>query len=356
MRQTAQISPVAKLIGGLAFTVVLSILLTLLGFGGKHFFTNFIHVFFPVIFLILLTDSLFVVPQQDVAIVERLGKFTRAAFAGLNLKIPIFDRVAYKLSLRVQQLNVEVETKTKDNVFVNILISVQFLVNKSKIYEAAYKLTSVKEQISSYIYDVVRAEVPKLELDEVFEKKDDLSLAIKNELAEVMDNFGYIILKAPVTDVNPDSNVKAAMNEINAAKRLKEAAKEKAAAEKITVVKAAEAEAESKKLQGEGIANQRKAIVEGLKESIEDFKTSLGVESAQEVMNLVLLTQYFDTLKDIGINSNTNTILMPHSPGGLADITSQIQNAIAIGNLAVQKVETSMTDKNLSAAESSVGS
>ncbi len=288
------------------------------------------------IIILLAFDAFYIVPQQEVYIIERFGKYKRHSFAGLNIKIPIIERIAYKLSLRVQQLNVKVETKTKDNVFVNIIVSVQYLVNKEKIYEATYKLTSVKDQISSYIYDVVRAEVPKLELDEVFERKDDLSLAIKNELGEVMDNFGYIILKAPVTDVDPAQNVKEAMNEINAAKRLKEAAKEKAEAEKIKVVKQAEAEAESKRLQGEGIANQRKAIIEGLKESIEDFKTSLGVESSIEVMNLVLLTQYFDTLKDIGINSNTNTILMPHSPAGLSDVANQIREAIIVGNIATK--------------------
>ena len=319
------------------FIIILTFILTVTGFFSSNLFVNLKYIAIPVVVLLIIFDSLFIVPQQEVFVIERLGKYVRHAFAGLNFKIPVIERIAYKLSLRVQQLNVQVETKTKDNVFVNIIVSVQYLVNKDKIYEAAYKLTSVKDQISSYIYDVVRAEVPKLDLDEVFERKDDLSLAIKKELGEVMDNFGYIILKAPVTDVDPAKNVKEAMNEINAAKRLKEAAKEKAEAEKIKVVKQAEAEAESKRLQGEGIANQRKAIIEGLKESIEDFKTSLGVESAVEVMNLVLLTQYFDTLKDIGFNSNTNTILIPHSPGSLKDLAEQIRNAVIQGNLVAQQ-------------------
>ncbi len=310
---------------------------TVSGIGDSYFLNNLVYILPFAIVVLLIVDALFIVPQQEVFVIERLGKYNRYSLAGLNFKIPLIERIAYKLSLRVQQLNVKVETKTKDNVFVNIIVSVQYLVNKEKIYEATYKLTSVKDQISSYIYDVVRAEVPKLELDEVFERKDDLSLAIKNELGEVMENFGYIILKAPVTDVDPAQNVKDAMNEINAAKRLKEAAKEKAEAEKIKVVKQAEAEAESKRLQGEGIANQRRAIIEGLKDSIEDFKTSLGVESAAEVMNLVLLTQYFDTLKEIGLNSNTNTILIPHSPGSLNDLAKQIREAVIIGNLVVNK-------------------
>ncbi len=319
--------------------VIGTIFLTATGIGSSNLFINLKYLVLPAIILFLLMDTFFIVPQQNVYIIERLGKFSRYSLAGLNIKIPLLERVAYKLSLRVQQLNVQIETKTKDNVFVNIIASVQYLVNKDKVYEATYKLTSVKDQISSYIYDVVRAEVPKLNLDEVFERKDDLSLAIKKELGEVMDNFGYIILKAPVTDVDPAHNVKEAMNEINAAKRLKEATKEKAEAEKIKVVKQAEAEAESKELQGKGIANQRKAIVEGLKDSIEDFKTSLGVDSAQEVMNLVLLTQYFDTLKDIGLNSNTNTILIPHSPGNLNDLSTQIRNAVIQGNLVTKNQE-----------------
>ncbi len=287
--------------------------------------------------IIILFSGFFVVPQQKVYIIERFGKYLKSETAGLKFRIPFIDKIAYKLSLRIQELNINVETKTKDNVFINIRVSVQFMVNQMKIYDAAYKLTGVQNQISSYIYDVVRSEVPKLELDEVFEKKDDLSFAIKNELGEVMNSFGYVILKAPVTDVDPEQNVKNAMNEINAAKRLKEATKEKAEAEKIKMVKAAEAEAESKKLQGEGVANQRKAIIEGLRESITDFQNALNAKSALEAMELVLLTQYFDTLKEIGINSNTNTILMPHSPGGLNDISSQIREAIITGNLVDNK-------------------
>ena len=321
----------SKLAGIIFFIAILTFFFSVTGFFPINFMIILKYGIGIVVAIFLIIETIFIVPQQEVYIIERFGKYARHSFAGLNFKIPIIEKVAYKLSLRVQQLNVKVETKTKDNVFVNIIVSVQYLVNKEKIYEATYKLTSVKDQISSYIYDVVRAEVPKLELDEVFERKDDLSLAIKKELGEVMDNFGYIILKAPVTDVDPAKNVKEAMNEINAAKRLKEAAKEKAEAEKIKVVKQAEAEAESKRLQGEGIANQRKAIIMGLKESIEDFKTSLGMESAHEVMMLVLLTQYFDTLKDIGINSNTNTILMPHSPGELNNIRQQIIEAILVG-------------------------
>ena len=288
----------------------------------------------------IIPGTFFIVPQQQVAIIEFLGKFKRIVGAGLGIKIPFLEKVAYRLSLRVIQLNVDVETKTKDNVFVNIRVSVQYQVNKNKIYEAVYKLTNVKEQIRAYIYDVVRAEVPKMLLDEVFERKDDLSLSIKKELGDVMNEFGYIILNAPVTDVDPDSKVKEAMNEINSSKRLKEAAKEKAEAEKIKVVKAAEAEAESKRLQGEGIANQRKAIIEGLKSSIEDFQESLGMESAHEVMNLVLLTQYFDTLKDIGAQSKTNTVLLPYSPGGLNNFQEQIKQAFMEGCLISEKVKS----------------
>jgi regulator of protease activity HflC (stomatin/prohibitin superfamily) len=289
-------------------------------------------VFVPFIFTALL-----IVPQQQVVAIERFGKFSRFLQSGLRFRIPLIEQVAYKLSLRIQQLNIKVETKTKDNVFVNIIVSVQYHVNQRKLFDAAYKLTNIAGQISSYIYDVVRAEVPKLTLDEVFERKDDLSFAIKKELSDVMYDFGYVILKAPVTDVDPDTKVKEAMNEINAAKRMKEAAMENAEAEKIKIVKQAEAEAESKKLQGEGIANQRKAIIEGLKDSIEDFKDSLGIESASEVMNLVLLTQYFDTLKDIGAQSKTNTLLIPHNPGDFDSFFANLRNSIITGNIMSEK-------------------
>lgn len=282
--------------------------------------------------LILLINGLFIVRQQTAAVVERFGRFKRIANAGLNFKIPVIDRIAGRLSLRIRQLDVEIETKTKDNVFVVVMVSVQYYVLPSKVVDAFYKLQDAQEQITAFVFDTVRARVPSIILDDVFEKKDDIAQAVKTELDSVMDEFGYGIIKALVTDINPDAKVKASMNEINAAQRLREAAIQQAEADKIRVVKAAEGEAESKALQGQGIANQRKAIIDGLKESVENFSSSINGTKAQDVMNLVLMTQYFDTLKEIGLSSKSNTILIPHSPGGMGDISEQMRNAIITAN------------------------
>lgn len=276
--------------------------------------------------------AIFTVKQQTAGVVQRFGKFVRVANPGLNFKIPWIEWVAGKPNLRVQQLDVKVETKTSDNVFVHVVVSVQYFVDPEKVFEAFYKLNRPSEQIEAYVFDVVRARVPLIKLDGVFEKKDEVADAVKNELQEEMGEFGYTILKALVTDIDPDAKVKASMNEINAAQRLRAAATEKGEADKILVVKAAEAEADSKALQGEGIAKQRKAIVDGLRESVHDFQEGVEGATAADVMNLVLMTQYFDTLKDIGASSETNTILMPHSPGNLGDVMGQIRDTIMTAN------------------------
>src|SRR5262249_31771736 len=244
-------------------------------------------------------------------IVQRFGKFLRVAGPGLNFKLPFIDHVAGVVNLRVQQLDVKVETKTEDNVFVHVVVSVQYFVLADKIYESFYKLTDADMQIRAFVFDVVRARVPRVKLDDVFEKKDEIADAVKLELGNVMDDFGYSIVKALVTDIDPDPKVKEAMNEINAAQRLRLAASEKGEADRILKVKAAEAEAQSKALQGKGIADQRKAIIEGLRESVDVFQRSVPGATAADVMNLVLMTQYFDTLKEIGQASRTNTILIP---------------------------------------------
>lgn len=282
--------------------------------------------------VILFFGSLFTVEQQEVAVIERFGKFVRTCQSGLNIKIPFFEKVAGKASLRIQQLDVKAETKTKDDVFVNVLVSVQYAVLPEKVYEAFYKLNNPLVQINSYVFDVVRARVPRITLDELFEKKDEIAIAVKDELNETMVDFGFNIINSLVTDIEPDGKVKDAMNEINAAQRMRVAANEKGEAEKILKVKAAEAEAESKALQGKGVADQRKAIIEGLRESVETFKDSVQGTSAADVMNLVLLTQYFDTIKDIGANSKSNTILMPHSPGGMTDLSAQLREAMIVAN------------------------
>ena len=284
------------------------------------------------ILLILFFSSFFTIEQQTVGIVERFGKFIKIARPGLNLKLPIIDRVAGKITLRLQQLDVKAETKTQDNVFVHIMVSVQFFILPEKVYDAFYRLEDPRMQINSYVFDVIRAKVPKINLDDLFEKKDEIALAVKQELNETMIGFGFEIMNALVTDIEPDAKVKESMNEINAAQRMRVAANEKGEAEKILKVKSAEAEAMSKALQGKGIADQRKAIIEGLKESVDDFQKSIRGSSPQDVMNLVLLTQYFDTIKEIGQTGKTNTILIPHSPGGMSDIANQIRDALIVGN------------------------
>jgi len=285
-----------------------------------------------IVVIATILSGLFTVRQQTSAIVERFGRFQRIAPAGLNLKIPFIDHIAGRVSLRIQQLDVRIETKTKDNVFVFVVVSVQYYVLPSKVVDAFYKLQDPQAQITSFVFDTVRARVPSMILDDLFEKKDDIAQAVKSELDAVMDDFGYGIVKALVTDIDPDAKVKVSMNEINAAQRMREAAVQQAEADKIRVVKAAEGEAESKALQGQGIANQRKAIIEVLKESVESFNATISGTKAEDVMNLVLMTQYFDTLKEIGLAGKTNTILIPHSPGGMGDISDQMRDAIITAN------------------------
>ena len=280
---------------------------------------------------IILLSSLFTVKQQTVAIIERFGRFVRTAQPGLRMKIPLIELVVARMSLRVQQLVVEVETKTKDNVFVKLFVAVQYRVIAGRESDAYYKLADHVEQIKSYVLDVVRARVPKMDLDEVFEKKDDVGNSVRAELDESMKIYGFEIPNALVTDVDPAPNVKSAMNEIQTQQRLQVAAAAKGEANKILVVKNAEAEAESKRLQGEGIAKQRRAIVDGLRESVEAFKGQIEGVSAADVLNLVLMTQYFDTLKDIGVSSGSKVILTPHAPGGMTDIASQLRSAIVTG-------------------------
>jgi regulator of protease activity HflC (stomatin/prohibitin superfamily) len=291
-------------------------------------------IFNTVIILLLvvfLLKSVVIVREATAVVIERLGKYNRIATSGFSLLIPFIDRKAAIINLRVQQLDVTVETKTKDNVFVNLQVSVQFRVGKDQVKEAHYSLDNPRNQIASYVFDDVRAEVPRLDLDDVFAKKEDIALAVQRNIHDSMDEYGYHILKALITDIDPDHKVKESMNRINAAKREKEAAAEEGEAKKIKIIKEAEAEAESKRLSGEGIARQRLEIVRGFKESVEDFHKSLETVTHEEIMQFVLMTQYFDTIKDIGANSKNSSILMPHSPGGMKDFQEQIINGTFIG-------------------------
>lgn len=285
-----------------------------------------------VIVALLILKSFIIVKEQSAVILERFGKFNRIANSGIGVIIPFVDRKAAIVNLRVQQLDVEIETKTKDDVFVHLQVSVQYKISRDSIKEAYYSLENSKNQIASYVFDDVRAEVPKLELDDVFAKKEDIAIAVQQNISESMQEYGYVIIKALITDINPDQRVKDAMNRINAAKRDKEAAHEEGEAKKIKIIKEAEAEAESKRLSGEGIARQRLEIVRGFKESVEDFKKSLDTVTHEEIMQFVLMTQYFDTIKDIGANSKNSSILMPHSPGGMKDFQNQIITGTFVGN------------------------
>jgi regulator of protease activity HflC (stomatin/prohibitin superfamily) len=280
------------------------------------------------VLMTLLAASVFTVEQRTVAVVQRFGKFVREAGPGIQFKVPFIDHIAGRVNVRVQQLDVAIETKTEDNVFVKMIVAVQYFVLPDRVYDAFYKLDDAHRQIRSYVFDVVRAQVPKIKLDGVFEKKDDIAEAVKIELSHVMEGFGYGILKALVTDIEPDARVKEAMNEINAAQRMRVAANEKGEAERILKVKLAQGDAESKALQGKGIADQRQAIVAGLRDSVDEFQRSVPGTTAKDVMNLVLMTQYFDMLKEIGASSRSNAILIPHSPGNLAALTDQIRNAM----------------------------
>jgi regulator of protease activity HflC (stomatin/prohibitin superfamily) len=286
------------------------------------------------IFLILVLGSFFTVNTAEVAVLTRFGKFLRVADPGLNWKRPFFDAVAGKVSLRVVQISLTMETKTKDNVFVTIPISVQHRVRPEKVYDAFYRLSDPTGQIKSYVEQVILGHVPGMTLDEVFASQSSIAAAVKQELDADMATFGFEIVNVLVTDIVPDEKVKSAMNDINAAQREQVAANARGEAEKILVVKKAEAEAESKALQGQGIANQRKAIIEGLQTSVEQFQKAVEGASSKEVMQLVLVTQYFDTLKSIGENDKTSTLFLSHSPAAVKDVSDQIFQAMLVAERA----------------------
>ena len=287
-----------------------------------------------IVALSLIMGSFFTVNTAQVAVITRFGKFLRVADAGLNWKMPYFDTKAGMVSLRVNQITLTMETKTKDNVFVTIPISVQNRVRPEKVYDAFYKLADPVAQIKSYVEQVILGHVPGMTLDEVFASQSSIAAAVKQELDADMALFGYEIVNVLVTDIVPDAKVKSAMNDINAAQREQVAANARGEAEKILVVKKAEAEAESKALQGQGIANQRKAIIEGLQNSIEQFQKVVEGASAKEVMQLVLVTQYFDTLKSIGENDKTSTLFLAHSPAAVRDVSDQILQSMLVAERA----------------------
>jgi len=269
------------------------------------------------------------VSTSEVVVVERLGKFDRMLPAGLGIVCCPFEQSAGTVSFRVQQLDVRVETKTKDNVFLTAVVSIQYQVVREKVYQAFYSLTNTQQQITAHVYDVMRSQLPTLELDAVFEAKEDLALAVKNALQETMSEYGYQILQALITDIDPDNRVKQAMNEINSAKRLKFAVAEKAEGQKILQVKSAEAEAEAKYLSGVGVAKQRKAIVDGLRTSIVDFSEGVQGATSKDVMDLLLLTQYFDCVRDVGGAKHCKTTFVPSGNQG-----GSIRNSLLVADAA----------------------
>ena len=286
------------------------------------------------IFLVLgffvFMSSFFTVKQQSTLIILRFGKFHSVRQSGLHLKIPMIDRIAGRVNLKIQQLDVIIETKTKDNVFVKLKVSVQFMVVKETVYDAFYKLEFPHDQITSYVFDVVRAEVPKLILDDVFERKDNIAIAVKRELNEAMTTYGYTIINTLVTDIDPDIQVKNAMNRINAADREKTVAEFEAEASRIRIVAKAQAEAESKKLQGQGIADQRREIARGLVESV-DVLNRVGINS-QEASALIVVTQHYDTLQAIGADANSNLILLPNSPQAGSEMLNNMVASFSASN------------------------
>ena len=303
-----------------------------------------IALFLSIFFGLVILSGLFIVKQQSSAIIERFGRFLVVRKPGLHIKIPLVDKIAGRLSLRILQLDVIVETKTKDDVFVKLKVSVQYKVLEEKVYDAFYRLDFPQDQITSYVFDVVRAEVPKMILDDVFEKKDEIANAVKSELNDAMSNYGYDIIKALVTDIDPDAEVKTAMNKINAAERQKVAAQYEGDAARILIVEKAKAEAESKRLQGQGIADQRREIARGLEESV-DVLNNVGINS-QEASALIVVTQHYDTLQSIGEETNSNLILLPNSPQAGSDMLNNMVASFTASNQIGEAMKKQNTEKN----------
>ncbi|HFD4928367.1 TPA: SPFH domain-containing protein [Streptococcus pyogenes] len=289
----------------------------------------FIFIAFGVIVILaIVASTLYVVRQQSVAIVERFGRYQKTATSGIHVRLPFgIDKIAARVQLRLLQSEIIVETKTKDNVFVTLNVATQYRVNEQNVTDAYYKLMKPESQIKSYIEDALRSSVPKLTLDELFEKKDEIALEVQHQVAEEMSTYGYIIVKTLITKVEPDAEVKQSMNEINAAQRKRVAAQELANADKIKIVTAAEAEAEKDRLHGVGIAQQRKAIVDGLAESIQELKEANISLNEEQIMSILLTNQYLDTLNTFVAKGN-QTLFLPNTPSGVEDIRTQVLSAL----------------------------
>lgn len=303
-----------------------------------------LFIIFIVIAVLIIFASYFIVKQQTAAVIETFGRFTSVRHSGFHLKIPGVQRISGRLSLKIQQLDVIIETKTLDDVFVKIKVSVQYKVIRDKVYDAFYKLDFPNDQITSYVFDVVRAEVPKMKLDDVFVKKDYIAIAVKSELNDAMMEYGYDIIKTLVTDIDPDAQVKAAMNRINAADREKTAAQYEGDAQRILIVERAKAEAESKRLQGQGIADQRREIARGLEESVEVLNR-VGINS-QEASALIVVTQHYDTLQSLGEQTNSNLILLPNSPQVGSNMLNDMVASFVASNQIGESMKNNKKDKS----------
>ncbi len=303
------------------------------------------YIWIPIAFFVIITilSGVFIVKQQTAVLIETFGKFTSVRHSGIQFKIPFVQRIAARIGLRVQQLDVVIETKTLDDVFVKLKVSVQYVVIREKVYDAYYKLEYPHEQITSYVFDVVRAEVPKMKLDDVFVKKDDIAIAVKAELQDAMINYGFDIVKTLVTDIDPDAQVKEAMNRINASEREKIAAQFEGDAARILIVEKAKAEAESKRLQGMGIADQRREIARGLEESVEVLN-KVGINS-QEASALIVVTQHYDTLQSIGEETNSNLILLPNSPQAGSDMLNNMVASFTASNMIGESMKKTNIEK-----------
>ncbi|MEJ6794057.1 MAG: SPFH domain-containing protein [Flavobacteriales bacterium] len=300
---------------------------------------------FTVLAIALVVLSIFTVKQQTAAIMERFGKFLTVRQSGLHFRIPLVDKISGRISLKIQQLDVIVETKTKDDVFVKLKVSVQYKVIREKVYDAFYKLDYPHDQITSYVFDVIRAEVPKMKLDDVFERKNDVANAVKSELNDSMIEYGYDIIKTLVTDIDPDAQVKNAMNRINAAEREKVAAQYEGDAARILIVEKAKAEAESKRLQGLGIADQRREIARGLEESVEVLN-KVGINS-QEASALIVVTQHYDTLQAVSQGTNSNLILLPNNPQAGSDMLNNMVASFSASNQIGESMKSSNNSKEI---------
>lgn len=264
--------------------------------------------------------------------IENCGSFSRLASAGCVCLLFPMENIQGVVSLKVRQLDVVCDTKTKDNVFVKVSVAVQYCVVSEKVSQAFYKLTDHRAQIRAYVFDGIRSSLPKLDLDAAYASKDEIAESVQGSLASLMSEYGYEIKNVLVIDLEPDAAVKAAMNEINAAQRLRQANAYKADADKILRVKAAEADSESKHLLGIGIARQRKALVDGLRDTVSGFSSDVEGTGPQDVMDLLLLTQYFDMMKELGQRgSGNNTVFLPHGPDSVAQLRADLKKNFAKG-------------------------